>query len=116
MAGLFAAVAATLPPRPPGGGPFMLSQPGRLAELLVGARLRPVAEGATECEFAYADGATCWRAQASAGPLQAAIRAVGVDAVRAAVAAAVAPFTDAAGAVVLRNTFVWVVGEKPAAG
>lgn len=112
MRDIFAAVVGTLPQRPPGGGPFALSAPGALSGVLEKAGLRPIRTGETAAPFEYPDLATFWRANASAGPLQGAMRAVGEAKVRAAVEEAVKKYTAADGSVKLRNAFVWAIGER----
>lgn len=106
------AVVGLLPFKPP-RGPFWLSSPGKLESLLADAGLSVVEHGETRCDFAYPSFEICWRAQASAGPLQAAMRVLGEAKVRAAVEQAVKNHTDASGAIVLRNTFIWAAGQQP---
>lgn len=112
MASVFTAVIATLPARPPGGGPFALSAPGALDELMVGAGLRPSSRGESRCVFRSPSWDEAWRGMRSAGPFQGAVRIAGAAAVEAAVRAAIEPFTDADGAIELVNTFAWVLAEK----
>lgn len=109
---VFGAVASVVPPPPGGGGPFALAAPGALDQLFARAELRPVASGETRSDFYSPDRESCWKGQASAGPLQKAIQAVGEERVKTAVEAALAAHTDERGAVLLRNVFVWAVGER----
>jgi SAM-dependent methyltransferase len=106
------AVVGLLPFKPP-RGPFWLSTPGKIESLLEDAGLSVVERGETRCDFTYPGFEICWRAQASAGPLQAALRVMGEARVRAAVEKAVQNHTDPSGAIVLRNTFIWVAGQRP---
>jgi SAM-dependent methyltransferase len=106
------AVVGLLPFKPP-RGPFWLSSPGKLESLLADAGLSVIEHGETRCDFTYPSFEICWRAQASAGPLQAAMRVLGEAKVRTAVEQAVKNHTDPSGAIVLRNTFIWAAGQQP---
>ncbi len=110
---LFEAVLATLPAPPPGGGPFVLSGPGVLERLVEEAGLRIIGAGEADCPFEYADFEHLWRAQRSAGPLQGAIRSVGEERLKSAVASAVAPFFRHGGGIRLDNRFRYVVAARP---
>jgi SAM-dependent methyltransferase len=112
MSDVFSAVVNTLPVKPSGGGPFMLSFPGVLDRLLTDVGLDVVVRGESRCDFSYPDFAVCWRAVASSGPLRGAMNAVGAEQVRAAVEHAVQPYTDSSGVITLHNTFSWVAGER----
>lgn len=92
MRTVFAALRPLLPPLPRGaGGPFGLSEPGRLEALVQPAGLTPIHAAEVACPFDYPDGQTAWRALSSAGPFLAAIRGAGGPRVRQAVEAALAP-------------------------
>jgi SAM-dependent methyltransferase len=106
------AVVGLMPFKPP-RGPFSLSAPGKLESLLGDAGLSVVEHGETQCDFIYPSFEICWRAQASSGPLQAAMRVMGDAKLRAAVEQAIKSHTDPSGAIVLRNTFIWVAGQQP---
>jgi SAM-dependent methyltransferase len=106
------AVVGILPFKPP-RGPFWLSAPGKVEGLLANAGLTLVERGESRCDFTYPSFEICWRAQRSAGPLQAAMRVIGEEKVRAAVAEAVKNYTDASGAIALRNLFIWASGRHP---
>jgi SAM-dependent methyltransferase len=113
------ALRALLPPpldaeRGPLGG--TLSAPGVLDALVAQAGLALLSSGSVPCTFAYPDAELCWQAQASAGPLQAALRVVGVRALKAAVLGAIAPYTASSGAVRLQNHGYFVVAAPSAAG
>jgi len=112
MRDVFAAVVGTLPAKPPGGGPFVLSSPGALEKLLADAGLNLVARGESRCDFHYPDLDICWRAMASSGPLRGAMNAVGEQKVRNAVEQVINKYTDASGAIALRNLFIWGAGER----
>jgi SAM-dependent methyltransferase len=106
------AVVGILPFKPP-RGPFWLSTPGKIESLLEDAGLNVVERGETRCDFTYPDLEICWRAQSSAGPLQAAMRVIGEAKVRAAIEEAVKSYADPSGEIVLHNTFIWAAGQHP---
>ena len=112
MKDIFGAVVSTLPEKPPGGGPFALSIPGMLESLLTNTGLNVIARGESRCDFIYPDFDICWRAIASAGPLQAAMNAVGLETVRAAVKNVVNNYTEESGTITMRNVFWWAVGKR----
>lgn len=103
-----AAIAAAMPEPPKGGGPFALSEPGALEALLDRAGLTADARAEVACPFVYPDVESAWVAQASAGPTQAAIRAAGGAAAKAAFAGAVKPFVVEGGEVRIANTMLYV--------
>jgi hypothetical protein len=90
---------------PLGEEPFPLSKPSTLDALIAKAGLRVIGGGVVTCPSEYPDPETAWQAQASAGPMQAALCAVGTAQLRAAVLRARAPFGTSMGCVCLRNTF-----------
>ena len=96
------------PPR----GPFFLSASGKIEGLLADAGLTLVERGEVRCDFTYPSLDICWRAQASSGPLRAAMNVLGEKKVRTAVEEAAKNHTDPSGAIVFRNTFVWAAGGK----
>jgi SAM-dependent methyltransferase len=110
VADVLKAVGKTLPDKPPGGGPFALSTPDALNNLLSQAGLKPHEHGETKCDFTYQNFEVCWRAFSSAGPVQGAIRAVGNEVVRSAIERAVRSFTTESGSVILQNVFAWASG------
>lgn len=93
---------------PLGDEPFALATPGVLDALVAEAGLRPIGGGVVTCRSEYPDAATAWQAQASAGPMQAALRAVGRAQLKAAVLQAMAPCRTSTGGVSLRDTFRYV--------
>ncbi|WP_205617627.1 class I SAM-dependent methyltransferase [Pelomicrobium methylotrophicum] len=113
MRHLFEAVLATRPAPPPGGGPFALSGPGVLEQLIEQVGREIIGTGEADCPFEYADFEHLWRAQCSAGPFQAAIRSVGEERLKSAVACAVAPFFRDGGAIRLDNRFRYAVAARP---
>lgn len=102
------AVAEAMPEPPKGGGPFALSQPGALEALLAKADIQSDGHAEVACPFHYADVATAWRACASSGPLQGAMRAAGIEPVKQAVTRAMQQFVRPGGEVHLDNTMLYV--------
>lgn len=82
-------------------------------QLIEQAGLEIIGTGEADCPFEYADFEHLWRAQCSAGPFQAAIRSVGEERLKSAVACAVAPFFRDGGAIRLNNRFRYVVAARP---
>lgn len=105
---VFKAVRDSLPTPPTGGGPFALSAAGALENLVEQAGWKATASSVVDCPFEYPDLETHWRAQKSAGPLQAALKSVRETQLRAAVDEAIKPFWTSAGGVRLQNRFRFV--------
>lgn len=105
---IVAAMRALLP-RLLDAEPFALSAPGVLDALVAQAGLRVHRRGTVACTAEYPDTEILWQAQASAGPMQAAMQVVGAQPLRAAVLCAVAPYQTRTGGVRLRNHFRYVV-------
>jgi len=100
---------------PDGGGytPYALSTVDGLERALADAGLSIAVSEELRLNWEYADDETAIRALlASAGGARS-VAAVGEARVREALVAALAPFVDAACAVVVRNLFRYVVGVKP---
>ncbi len=113
---VFPLLGPLMPPPPPGvtpPRPGALSEPGALAGLLERAGLRVVSEGETACPFVFPNAEIAWRANASAGPNQMAIRHSGEEAVRAVVDEASRNHMQPDGSVRFENVFIWVAGERP---
>jgi SAM-dependent methyltransferase len=98
---ILAAVREILP-APLGLEPFAFSAPGALEALLAQAELQVYGGGIVTCTAEYPDQETVWQAQASSGPLQAALRVVGEQRLKAALLRALAPYTTRAGGVRLQ--------------
>jgi len=99
---------------PDGGGytPYALSSADGLSRAIGDAGLSVQAAAEVPVDWAYADVETAVRALlASAGGARS-VRAVGEDAVRATLVAALEPFRRADGTVVIRNRFRYVVGVR----
>jgi SAM-dependent methyltransferase len=110
---IFSAIRDALPEPPSGAGPFELSMPGVLASLFGQAGLEVLASGEVDCPFRYPDFETFWRANASPGPVQGAIRAAGEERIRAAVCEAAEPFLLDDGRIEIQpNVFIYVVATQ----
>jgi SAM-dependent methyltransferase len=105
---VFKAVSDTLPNPPSGGGPFALSKPGALENLVGQAGWSVVESNEVECPFEYKDLDTHWQAQRSGGPIQSAISAVGEERLRRVVEQAIEPYQTNTGGVRLENRFRYV--------
>ncbi len=108
---VFAAVRDALPEPPPGDGPFGLSSPGTLEGLIQQAGMSVIAADEVECPFVYPDADTFWKANISAGPLQAAKGKVGEEDLRTAVLAAVTPYLTDDGGLRFENIFRYVTAK-----
>jgi SAM-dependent methyltransferase len=96
-------------PGPQDGDAFALSAPGVLDALLVPAGLHVRGEGRVVCSSEYPDREIAWQALASAGPLQAAVRAVDEQRLKVAVLAALAPYRTSSGGVRIHICYRYVV-------
>jgi SAM-dependent methyltransferase len=109
-AALIKALGSLLPPPPPGApGPFALSAPGALEDLVRQAGLTPGAAAEFRTRWDYPDRETMLRAHLSSGPAAKAIRAVGETRVAAAASDAIAPFRTAAGGYTLENSWRYLL-------
>jgi SAM-dependent methyltransferase len=109
---VFGAVRDALPEPPPGKGPFELSEPGVLEDLIETAGMAVAGSGQAACPFDYPDFEVFWRATVSAGPLRAALQAVSEDRLRDEVRKAVAPFEEADGSIRMENQFRYVLAVQ----
>jgi SAM-dependent methyltransferase len=108
-------IGPLMPPPPPGVSPHpgALSEPGALASILERAGLRVVEEGEVACPFVFPSAEISWRANASAGPNQAAIAHSGEAAVRSVYAEADKAHARPHGSIRYENVFLWVAAERP---
>ena len=109
---VIAALARLMPPSPPGAaGPWALSEPGALEELVSVAGLTPERGDDVVCTWRYStlDGAI--RAQLSSGPAVAAVGESGEPAVRRAMEWTLEDFRDEGGEYVLENVFRYVIAR-----
>ena len=85
MREVLSAIGGLLPPPPPGaGGPFALSAPGALEDLLDQAGLSVDLVGEVDNPYTYPDVATAVRAQSASGPAVRAATEAGEEALHAA--------------------------------
>ena len=111
-AALLKAMSGLLPPPPAGTpGPFALSEPGVMEDMLSKAGLKPGRAVDVDTPFEFKDDETGYRAMAASGPGIRANRLVGQDKLRAALLAALAPFKTASGSCHLDNKFRFVVAR-----
>jgi SAM-dependent methyltransferase len=109
-AGTLKAVGSLLPPPPPGaGGPFALSDPGKVEALMEQAGLQPIDSGEADCPFEYPDAETAWRAVSSAGPVIRAIRHAGEERTKQAIIDSMAPYKTHTGSYLQENKFRFVI-------
>ncbi|WP_354642475.1 class I SAM-dependent methyltransferase [Kitasatospora camelliae] len=99
--------------RPPADGPFALSGPGALEELLLAAGLRPAGSGRVGCPFAYVDLDSAVRGMLSTGLYETAIEDAGQALVGKELEEALHPYVQADGSVRMVNVFRYVVAEQP---
>lgn len=106
------AVRDSLPEPPPGDGPFGLSAPGVLEDLVLKAGLTVQSTGEVECPFSYPDFETLWRVNAAAGPFQAALKSVSQGRLEEAVRNAAQPYEDSSGGYHFENAFLYVTAAQ----
>lgn len=110
---LFKSVAMLLPVPPAGGGPFVLSAPGKLAGIFQEAGLNVIATGEVDCLFGYPDFEALWRGAFSAGPFQAMLRVVDIEMMKSALKDAAEPFRlDNGGYLIRPNILQYVVAVR----
>lgn len=101
------------PPRPAGSpGPFALSAPGVLEDLIAGGGWTQIQTGYIQLPYKYPDQATMLRAQCSSAPAVLAARTSGEEAVQHAIIRALAPFRTAAGGYELRTEYRYLTARR----
>lgn len=104
------AVAALMPPSPPGTpAPLALSQPGLVEGLVEQAGLTLAEAGEVNCPFEYPDLDVALKSHCSAGPMVRAIRAVGQERVHEAVSRSLEPYKQSDGSYRQRNVFRYFI-------
>ncbi len=98
---------------PAAHAPYALSAPGGLERLLSGAGLEIVSAGEVPLVWAHADADGAVRAVLASGGGAMAIAAAGEPAARAALHAAVVPFTRLDGRVEMHNVFRYAIARRP---
>lgn len=111
------AMAALSPPRRQADhAPYALTTEN-LAAALTAAGLQQVAEGEVECVWRYASQADAVRGLIGSAGGTRAVQDAGRAPVRAAIEAALAPFTDpSTGEISMHNAMRWVTAARPLAG
>lgn len=111
---VLAAIGGLLPPPPAGaGGPFALSEPGKLEDLATTAGLTPKVAGNVAVALGFVDVDTTVRGHLSSGPARRAIEVGGRDAVVAALRVALEPSIRADGTSHQANVFRYLVAHAP---
>lgn len=109
-AAVLTAIRALLPPGPTGkGGPFELSEPGRLEALLEQAGLLADDSGEIASTFTWPDDETAWKAISSAGPAVMAVRYAGEEKVKQVVLDSLTPFRTSNGGYREENKYRYVI-------
>lgn len=109
---VFAALGALLPPPPPGaGGPFALSAPGNLEQLLDTAGLLPESAGEVDVTFHFASIDDAVSAHLSAGPARRAVEYAGLAATADALRTALEPSVRPDGSSVQHNAFRYALAS-----
>jgi SAM-dependent methyltransferase len=109
-AAIIRALGSLLPPPPPGApGPFALSAPGALEDLVHRAGLTASRAAEFSTRWEYPDRETALRAHLSSGPAAKAIKQVGQESVAAALGDAIAPFRTTAGGYTLTNNWRYLL-------
>src|SRR5262249_11052234 len=93
---------------------YALATSGALERLMAQAGLRVHGGEVVAYQSVYPDAETAARAQMSAGPLQAALRVVGEQALRAAVQRALSPYCSGDGSVRLHHRHRYVIAAPDA--
>jgi SAM-dependent methyltransferase len=110
-----AMTALSPPARDSDHAPYALSAPGNVEAALEHAGLDLTDAGEVECSWHYDELAHAVRGLIGSAGGTRAVEDAGVDAVRAAIEGALAPFTDAAtGEITMRNIFRWTSATKKA--
>jgi SAM-dependent methyltransferase len=113
MRDVLGAIGALLPPPPPrAGGPFALSLPGALEQLVESAGLIPKDAGEVPTPYEYPDVNTAVRAQSSSGPAVRAAQHAGEEAVTQGLRKAMQNYRKPDGSVRLNNVFRYLVASS----
>jgi SAM-dependent methyltransferase len=107
------AVRATLPDPPTGRGPFALSTPGQLEELITTAGMRVTGQAEVACPLVFPTMDTFLRAAMSGGGVQAALEIVNPERLQSALTAAATPFLHPDGTIHFHTTFRYLTAVNP---
>jgi SAM-dependent methyltransferase len=109
---LLKALGSLMPPPPPGAaGPFALSAPGALEELVERAGLVPRSAGTVRTTWEYPDDQTMQRALLAGGPAVKVAEVVGEERAMAVTLEAIAPFRRAGGGYDIENEWRYVIAD-----
>lgn len=112
LAPYLAAIGKLLPPPPPGApGPFALSAPGALEQLVIKAGLKPISHDGVVTTMRFADEATAVRGLIAAGVVERAIRQSGEAAVRRGIAEAIGPRRQSDGSYAFNNEWRYLLAR-----
>lgn len=112
-AAIVKAMGSILPPPPPGApGPFALSEPGVMEEMLSKAGLTPGKAEDVDTPFNFVNEDEACRGFSASGPGIRAIRHAGAPTLRAALLAALAPFKSPSGSIHMDNKFRFIVARS----
>lgn len=112
LSGYIAALGKLLPPPPPGsGGPFALSAPGALEELVGKAGLKPEGAHTVTTTMSFPDEQTMVRGLIASGVAERALRHSGEAAVAQGVMQSSAPFRQADGSYRFNNEWRFLVSR-----
>jgi len=108
-----AALGALMPPPPAGTpGPFRLSEPGALQQLVEEAGFEVAIVADAAAGFSYPDEPTALRGLLSAGPCVKATAHAGEDAVRQATLESIAPYRRDDGSYAFENVWRFAIGRR----
>lgn len=111
-AGHLKALGPLMPPPPAGApGPFALSDEAKLKEFAMAAGLIPIDIVDVPCPWSYPDLDTALRGMLSAGPVERAIRASGLESARKAVVDSIAKYRTSSGGYHMDNTFRYLIAR-----
>lgn len=105
---VFEAIRDALPDPPQGGGPFALSQPGTLEELVSASGMTVTLAEEVDCPFVFPDSESFWKGCLSAGPVQAALELVAATDLRQSLEKAAAPYQQPDGSIRFEVAFRYV--------
>jgi SAM-dependent methyltransferase len=112
LVAILRALRPLLPSAPPGApGPFALSYPGALEELMEHAGLTPKEDGYIEFAYEFPDEATMLRANRAAGPVLLAERTSGREAVEQRLIEQLAAYRTSTGAYRFESEWRFVIAE-----
>jgi hypothetical protein len=95
-----------------GGGPFALSEPGKLEELINKAKLKVIKRQEVPVPFVYSNQEDAWLAQASSGPFQMAINKIGEPLIKETFFSATKSFVQENENVCIQNTMLFVTAMR----